>query len=110
VLPALEVRDIGLLEAAAARRPVTCRPAAAARPRATAFGKDVYDHPSFLRAARAMPEADGWEVVGVAPETAVREAERLHPDVVLLDVQLPEVDGFEVAAAVASASPRSHRL
>ena len=60
----------------------------------------VDDHPSFRANARALLEAEGLEVVGEAEDgaAALREAERLHPQVVLLDVQLPDIDGFEVAS------------
>jgi len=59
----------------------------------------VDDHPSFRASARRMLEADGYEVVGEAADggAAVSAAERLHPQLVLLDVRLPDVDGFEVA-------------
>src|SRR5438046_618037 len=60
----------------------------------------VDDHPSFRASARALLEAEGFEVVGEASdgESAVEAAGQLHPDVVLLDVQLPDSTGFEVAA------------
>jgi DNA-binding NarL/FixJ family response regulator len=60
----------------------------------------VDDHPSFRASARALLEAEGFEVVGEASdgESAVEAAHALHPDVVLLDVQLPDQTGFEVAA------------
>jgi DNA-binding NarL/FixJ family response regulator len=60
----------------------------------------VDDHPSFRASARALLEAEGFDVIGEASdgESAVHEAHRLHPDVVLLDVQLPDRTGFEVAA------------
>jgi DNA-binding NarL/FixJ family response regulator len=60
----------------------------------------VDDHPSFRASARILLEAEGFEVVGEAPdgETALLEAGRLRPEVVLLDVQLPDLDGFDVAA------------
>jgi DNA-binding NarL/FixJ family response regulator len=59
----------------------------------------VDDHPSFRASARTLLEAEGYDVVGEAEngETAVEAAERLRPDLVLLDVQLPGIDGFRVA-------------
>ena len=59
----------------------------------------VDDHPSFRATARALLEAEGFDVVGEAEDgaSALRAAAELSPDVVLLDVQLPDVDGFEVA-------------
>jgi DNA-binding NarL/FixJ family response regulator len=59
----------------------------------------VDDHPSFRASARTLLEAEGFEIVGEAQDGAgaVRAAKRLHPDLVLLDVQLPDLDGFEVA-------------
>jgi DNA-binding NarL/FixJ family response regulator len=63
----------------------------------------VDDHPGFRRAARDLLDAEGFAVVGEAPdgETAVSEARRLHPSIVLLDIQLPDLDGFEVAEQLA---------
>jgi DNA-binding NarL/FixJ family response regulator len=60
----------------------------------------VDDHPSFRGMARALLESEGFEVVGEAEDgaAAIEAARELHPDVVLLDVQLPDIDGFEVAA------------
>ena len=64
----------------------------------------VDDHAGFRSSARALLEAEGFEVVGEAAdgEQAIREVERLQPDVVLLDVQLPDVDGFAVAERLAA--------
>jgi DNA-binding NarL/FixJ family response regulator len=60
----------------------------------------VDDHPSFRASARMLLEDEGWEVVGEAEdgEGALAAVERLHPELVLLDVQLPDIDGFEVAS------------
>jgi DNA-binding NarL/FixJ family response regulator len=59
----------------------------------------VDDHPSFRANARALLEAEGFEVVGEAADgvSALRAAGELAPELVLLDVQLPDLDGFEVA-------------
>jgi DNA-binding NarL/FixJ family response regulator len=64
----------------------------------------VDDHPSFRATARALLQAEGFEVVGEAENgvAALRQAKELHPDVVLLDVQLPDFDGFEVASRLTS--------
>jgi DNA-binding NarL/FixJ family response regulator len=64
----------------------------------------VDDHESFRSFARALLAADGFEVTGEAAdgESALEEVARVHPDVVLLDVQLPDIDGFEVARRLAS--------
>jgi DNA-binding NarL/FixJ family response regulator len=60
----------------------------------------VDDHPSFRATARAILQADGFDVVGEAENGAsgLECAKKLRPDVVLLDVQLPDFDGFEVAS------------
>ena len=59
----------------------------------------VDDHPSFRATARALLEAEGFSVIGEAVdgEEALAKTVELHPDFVLLDIQLPDIDGFEVA-------------
>jgi DNA-binding NarL/FixJ family response regulator len=63
----------------------------------------VDDHDGFRHNARALLEADGFEVVGEAAngESALVEAVRLQPGCVLLDIQLPDLDGFAVARRLA---------
>lgn len=58
----------------------------------------VDDHPGFRAQARTLLEAAGFEVIGEAEDAAgaIKCVEQLHPDVVLLDVQLPDNDGFWV--------------
>ena len=64
----------------------------------------VDDHAGFRASARALLEADGFDVIGEAVdgESAVEQARRLHPQVVLLDVRLPGMDGFAVAERLAA--------
>lgn len=66
----------------------------------------VDDHDGFRASARALLEAEGFEVVGEAASglAALTTSERLRPDVVLLDVQLPDIDGFDVARRLARAA------
>ena len=69
----------------------------------------VDDHPSFRASARVLLESEGFQVVGEAVDgaSAVMEAHRLRPQLVLLDVQLPDGDGFEVCESlVGDSSPR----
>jgi DNA-binding NarL/FixJ family response regulator len=58
----------------------------------------VDDHPSFRASARAVLEADGFDVVGEAEDgpSALAAARALQPDVILLDVQLKDTTGFEL--------------
>ncbi|HSP74451.1 MAG TPA: response regulator transcription factor, partial [Gaiellaceae bacterium] len=57
----------------------------------------VDDHSLIVDGVRAaLADADDIEIVGVAVDGAqvLPLADRLRPDVVLLDVRLPRVDGF----------------
>jgi DNA-binding NarL/FixJ family response regulator len=64
----------------------------------------VDDHEGFRSVARAMLEADGFEVVGEAADgdSAVEASTSLRPDIVLLDVHLPGADGFAVSRLLAA--------
>jgi len=66
----------------------------------------VDDHTAFRRTARALLEADGYDVVGEASDgrAGLHAALDLKPDVVLLDVRLPDMDGFAVALRLAAGS------
>jgi DNA-binding NarL/FixJ family response regulator len=63
----------------------------------------VDDHAPFRSAARALLQADGFEVVGESQDaqSALAAVPRLHPAIVLLDIGLPDGDGFEVAELLA---------
>ena len=64
----------------------------------------VDDHAAFRGVARAVLEADGYDVVGEAPDgrRGLDAVQTLNPDVVLLDVRLPDMDGFAVAGRLAA--------
>lgn len=66
------------------------------------------DHPSFRASARAILEAEGFQVIGEAEDgaSAIEAARAFEPDVLLLDVQLPDLDGFAVCRELGTARPR----
>lgn len=63
----------------------------------------VDDHDAFRASARALLEADGFDVVGEAGDgpKAIQAVAALRPNIVLLDIQLPGPDGFVVAEELA---------
>lgn len=63
----------------------------------------VDDHASFRRSARTLLELEGFDVVGEAADgaSAVELANRLRPELVLLDIALPDTNGFDVAERLA---------
>lgn len=63
----------------------------------------VDDNHDFLRAARELLEREGISVVDVVSSgaQACRTCSGLHPDVVLIDIDLGEENGFGVARQLA---------
>jgi DNA-binding NarL/FixJ family response regulator len=64
----------------------------------------VDDHAGFRHAARALLEADGFDVIGesASGREGLEDVMRLRPDLVLLDVGLPDIDGIEVAGRLSA--------
>jgi two-component system invasion response regulator UvrY len=70
----------------------------------------VDDQAVFRRVAREVIEAtSGFEPLGEAScgEEALRLADRLEPDLVLVDVRMPGIDGLETARRLRAAHPES---
>src|SRR4029450_6795078 len=64
----------------------------------------VDDHAAFRASARALLQAEGFEVVGEAADgtEAVQASTSLRPEIVLLDIQLPDLNGLAVAEQLAA--------
>jgi DNA-binding NarL/FixJ family response regulator len=71
------------------------------------------DHALFRRGLIMVLESEeGMSVVGEAEdgEEAIRKAEELAPDVVLMDVRMPRVSGIEATRAIAEVNPSAKIL
>jgi DNA-binding NarL/FixJ family response regulator len=67
----------------------------------------VDDSAAFRDAASTMLERGGMSVVGMATNTsdALNRTRELHPDVVLVDIDLGAENGFDVVEALEQAGP-----
>lgn len=70
------------------------------------------DHTIVLEGLRALLEREGFEVVGQATDgrDAVELAQRLKPDVAVLDIAMPALNGIYAAQEIARASPRTRTI
>lgn len=67
------------------------------------------DHPLFRDGVRSLLEARGFDVVGEAGDgrEAVTQAERLRPDVILMDIGMPNGGGLEATRLIKAAMPET---
>ena len=71
------------------------------------------DHQVMRRGVRAVVELiPGWEVCGEAStgRDAVDMAERLQPEIVIMDVSMPELNGLEATRQIRKNSPSTEVL
>ena len=70
----------------------------------------VDDHPLFRQGVRYTLEASGeFEIIGEAPDgqQAIKLAEQLAPDVMLVDINLPGLTGLDVGRVVRRRQPQT---
>ena len=67
----------------------------------------VDDHSLFLEGLRNLLVSEGIQVVGLAHDglEALSQARRLHPDVILMDVQMPRCDGVAATRLIKAEMP-----
>jgi two-component system NarL family response regulator len=67
----------------------------------------VDDHPLFLEGLRNLLVSEGVQVIGLAHDglEALTQARRLHPQVILMDVQMPRCDGVAATRLIKAEMP-----
>lgn len=67
----------------------------------------VDDHTLFLEGLRNLLISEGVQVVGLAHDglEALAQARRLHPEVILMDVQMPHCDGLAATRLIKAEMP-----
>lgn len=67
----------------------------------------VDDHALFLEGLRNLLEARGVQVLGAAHDglEALEQTRALHPDVIIMDIQMPRCNGLEATRLIKSEFP-----
>jgi DNA-binding NarL/FixJ family response regulator len=69
----------------------------------------VDDHALFCEALQNLLTMHGYEVVGIAGDglEALEKARRLHPDLILMDVEMPGCDGLTATRLIKAEMPET---
>ena len=67
----------------------------------------VDDHPLFLEGLSNLLASEGIQVVGLARDglEALAQARHLHPDLILMDIQMPRCDGLAATRLIQAEQP-----
>jgi two-component system NarL family response regulator len=67
----------------------------------------VDDHPLFLEGLRNLLTSEGIHVVGLAHDglEALSQARHLHPNLILMDIQMPRCDGVSATRLIKAEMP-----
>lgn len=70
------------------------------------------DHQLVRQGLRALLEHEGFGVIGEAADgqEALQLAEKLHPDVVVMDLAMPLMNGIDAAREILRVSPKSKTI
>jgi DNA-binding NarL/FixJ family response regulator len=68
----------------------------------------VDDHALFLQSLKVLLSTSGYEVVGTAVDgmEALAQARVLHPDLILMDIEMPGCDGLAATRLIKSEMPQ----
>ncbi len=68
----------------------------------------VDDHPLFVEGLRDLLVHRGIDVAGIASDgtEALKKARTLHPDVILMDIQMPRCDGLAATRLIKAEMPQ----
>ncbi len=68
----------------------------------------VDDHPLFLQSLKGLLAASGYEVVGTAADgfEALEQARILHPDLILMDINMRGCDGLAATRLIKAEMPQ----
>ena len=68
------------------------------------------DHPLFRDGVAALLRARGYEIVAEASDgmQALEKARELHPDLILMDINMPHLDGLAATRILTTENPDTH--